>query len=359
MSSSEILRPTTEAAAKAALAQAGPVVVHFGAAWCGPSSQMEAVVHTVPAENVTHVRVEAEDVPGLSLAHNVVSVPTFVVFLAGKEVARLEGANAPALVRIINEANAMSATSGAGSAAPAGGAGSAAPAGGAASSEEAAKAAAKEKKKLERRMQGIIDSAPVVLFMKGEPSAPQCGFSRKAIGLLQSVDVGGAPVDFASFDILSDPAVRQGLKTYSNWPTFPQLYISGKLVGGLDIMAELAEDDELAPMIAAAYAKRDALNARLAELIASHPVMVFIKGTPDEPRCGFSRKMVTLLNSTGITYGSFDILSDDDVRQGLKTYSNWPTFPQLYAHGKLIGGNDIAHELAEDGELEAALAPPS
>ena len=66
--------------------------------------------------------------------------------------------------------------------------------------------------------------------------------------------------------------------------------------------------------------------------------MLFIKGTPAEPRCGFSSKIVALLNETGVKYTTFDILSDEDVRQGLKTYSNWPTFPQLYINGELIGG---------------------
>ena len=70
------------------------------------------------------------------------------------------------------------------------------------------------------------------------------------------------------------------------------------------------------------------------------------------PRCGFSRKAVALLREHKIKFDSFDILSDNEVRQGLKKFSNWPTYPQLYVDGKLVGGLDILKEMAEDGELE-------
>lgn len=75
------------------------------------------------------------------------------------------------------------------------------------------------------------------------------------------------------------------------------------------------------------------------------------KGTPNEPRCGFSRQTISLLNTHNILYKTFDILSDDDVRSGLKEYSNWPTYPQLYVNGELVGGLDILKEMSEAGEL--------
>ena len=83
------------------------------------------------------------------------------------------------------------------------------------------------------------------------------------------------------------------------------------------------------------------------------------KGTADEPRCGFSRKAVALLKEQNVPFTTFDILGDDEVRQGLKTFSNWPTYPQLYGAGALLGGLDIMNELAESGELleELGVAP--
>ena len=82
----------------------------------------------------------------------------------------------------------------------------------------------------------------------------------------------------------------------------------------------------------------DALKVRLQQLVDSDPVILFLKGTPEEPRCGFSRKVVDILRKEQVKFGSFDILSDNDVREGLKKFSNWPTFPQLYCKGELLGG---------------------
>lgn len=81
-----------------------------------------------------------------------------------------------------------------------------------------------------------------------------------------------------------------------------------------------------------------------------------MKGQPDQPFCGFSKRMVELLkNYDGIKYDYFDILSDSEIREGLKAYSKWPTYPQLYVNGKLVGGIDIVQELHEGNELEDVL----
>lgn len=86
---------------------------------------------------------------------------------------------------------------------------------------------------------------------------------------------------------------------------------------------------------------KEALHTRLSELVSAAPVMLFMKGTPSAPQCGFSRQTVGLLREKHVRYGFFNILADDEVRQGLKEYSDWPTFPQLYVGGELVGGLDI------------------
>lgn len=83
--------------------------------------------------------------------------------------------------------------------------------------------------------------------------------------------------------------------------------------------------------------------------------MAFIKGTKTNPQCGFTRQLLEILNETGVEYNTFNILSSPEVRQGLKEYSNWPTYPQLYVDGELIGGVDIVKELKEEGELLSTL----
>jgi monothiol glutaredoxin len=97
------------------------------------------------------------------------------------------------------------------------------------------------------------------------------------------------------------------------------------------------------------------LKTRITELIASKKVMLFMKGNPEMPQCGFSANVAGILHHLGKDYGHFDILSDMEIRQGLKELSQWPTFPQLYVNGDLVGGNDVITELYESGELAEVL----
>lgn len=79
--------------------------------------------------------------------------------------------------------------------------------------------------------------------------------------------------------------------------------------------------------------------------------MIFMKGDRTAPRCGFSKQLIQIINETGVAYETFDILADEEVRQGLKTYSDWPTYPQVYVNGELQGGLDIIKEMKTSGEL--------
>ena len=106
---------------------------------------------------------------------------------------------------------------------------------------------------------------------------------------------------------------------------------------------------------AAAPVLDDALRTRIKGLVDSAPVFLFMKGSPAMPQCGFSANVVAILDSLGVEYKTFDILTDPAVRQGAKEFSDWPTFPQLYAKGGLVGGNDIVTELHRSGGLRAAL----
>lgn len=101
--------------------------------------------------------------------------------------------------------------------------------------------------------------------------------------------------------------------------------------------------------------KSKELNAQIEGLIASDKIFLFMKGTPQAPMCGFSANVISLLNHYGVAYKTFDILSDMEIRQGVKEYANWPTFPQLYINKELVGGNDIVMELYENKELEGLL----
>ena len=99
----------------------------------------------------------------------------------------------------------------------------------------------------------------------------------------------------------------------------------------------------------------DTLQDELASMIEENKVLLFMKGNRLMPQCGFSAHVIGLLEQHQADYVTFDILQDMEVRQGLKEYSNWPTYPQLYVGGKFIGGCDIVNELEEDGELGEVL----
>ncbi len=98
------------------------------------------------------------------------------------------------------------------------------------------------------------------------------------------------------------------------------------------------------------------LQKRLETLIASSPVFVFMKGNRLMPQCGFSNNVVQILLSLGVPFETFDVLSDMEIRQGIKEFSNWPTIPQVYVNGELIGGSDILIEMYNSGELRDKLA---
>ena len=288
-----------------------------------------------------------------STKYAVTVVPTFILLdAAGNIVDRVDGGDD--VPRLTQAVSSLASRTGAASAPTTAASSASAPAAAAASPEDA----------LNARLKSLINSSPVMLFMKGVPTAPRCGFSRQAVEMLSE-----AKVAFGTFDILTDEDVRQGLKKYSDWPTYPQLYVNGDLMGGLDIMKEMAEEGDLAEQlgveksdagIGAAATSADAngsgsLDDRLKKLINRHRVMLFMKGLPSAPRCGFSRQIVEMLDEEGASYDSFNILEDEEVRQGLKTYSDWPTYPQLYVDGDLVGGLDIVKEMKESDDLSDLL----
>lgn len=271
---------------------------------------------------------EAESLPLISSKLRVSVVPTFLGIRNGSVVWKLEGANPPELGKIVkkfaehpDEFSPIEVTP--------------------------------TPVDINEKLRALVSSAPVMLFMKGSPEAPRCGFSRKTVEILQRNDV-----PFSSFDILQDEDVRAGLKKLYDWPTYPQLYVNGQLIGGYDIINEMASDqgsfkkelgiEHLSASTKVEVSLSDDLTRRLQSLINQSPVMIFMKGTPDAPRCGFSRSVVQMFRDDEIPFDSFDILSDNQVREGLKKHSDWPTYPQVYFRGALIGGLDILKEMKEE-----------
>ncbi len=97
------------------------------------------------------------------------------------------------------------------------------------------------------------------------------------------------------------------------------------------------------------------ISDHIRQQITDNPVMVFMKGTPDFPQCGFSSTVVQILEYLGVTYGSENVLSSAELREGIKQFSDWPTIPQLYVKGEFVGGCDIVREMFETGEMRGFL----
>ena len=99
------------------------------------------------------------------------------------------------------------------------------------------------------------------------------------------------------------------------------------------------------------------IQEKLKEVIESNEVILFMKGSPDFPQCGFSGRTAQILQACEVPFASVDVLADSSVREGIKEYSNWPTVPQLYVRGEFIGGCDIMTEMYESGDLQKILKP--
>ena len=94
------------------------------------------------------------------------------------------------------------------------------------------------------------------------------------------------------------------------------------------------------------------LKERIDNLVNQNKILVFMKGSKLMPQCGFSNNVVQILNTLGVPYETVDVLSDNEIRQGIKEYSNWPTIPQVYINGEFVGGSDVMIELYQQGELQ-------
>jgi len=247
------------------------VILYFHTPWAAPCAQMKTILSTLastyPAEApIAFLSINAEDLPDISESYDVTAVPFLVLQRDGKTLDTVSGSDA-AKVRAAVE---KYAGSGAGPGA------------------------------VKTGIPPALSADPSVAPKKDTPAT-----ENGATG------AGG---------------VTKDLSGYAPKESAPQT----------------------APENGSALGAQEELNTRLANLVKAAPVMLFMKGTPSAPQCGFSRQLVSLLRENQVKYGFFNILADDDVRQGLKEFSDWPTFPQLYTNGELVGGLDIVKE-----ELEA------
>ncbi|KAF9879952.1 monothiol glutaredoxin-4 [Colletotrichum karsti] len=213
-------------------------IISFHAPWAAPCAQMATVLSTLASEypvtsppETSWVSVNAEELSEISETYNVTAVPFLVLLRNGQVLETVSGSSA-VKVRNAIETHAKKPSAGAGGAAAVNG-NTGVENGPSAMQVDEAVDPAKAKEELFKRLADLVKAAPVMLFMKGTPSSPQCGFSRQLVAILREHSV-----KYGFFNILADDEVRQGLKEFADWPTYPQLWMDGELVGGLDIVKE-------------------------------------------------------------------------------------------------------------------------
>lgn len=228
------------------------IIIYFNTPWAAPCAQMNSVFKSLAEVHptATFVSVNADEFPDISESFDVSAVPYFVLVRDSTILKELSGADPKELatsIQALLEPARGSSSSGekpVESAAAASGSSAAATTSDQQNSQQQqqqqppAREEEESEAELNARLSKLVNAAPVMLFMKGTPASPQCGFSRQLVAILREHQVR-----FGFFDILKDNSVRQGLKTFSDWPTFPQLYINGELQGGLDIIRESVQED--------------------------------------------------------------------------------------------------------------------
>ncbi|KAL7628355.1 glutaredoxin [Parahypoxylon ruwenzoriense] len=240
------------------------LIISFHAPWAAPCATMAAALNALVRDypvtdplTTSWVSINAEELSDISETYDVTAVPYLVLQRNDQVIETVSGSNVvsvrEAIERNAKKANVAATPTTNGTTAAAEKTPAAPPA---AEVEAAPVDPAKAEEELFKRLGDLVKAAPVMLFMKGTPSAPQCGFSRQLVGLLRE-----RSVKYGFFNILADDEVRQGLKKFAEWPTYPQLWVEGELVGGLDIVSYLTtlclDGDSVANILCVSQVKEE------------------------------------------------------------------------------------------------------
>lgn len=261
------------------------LVISFHAPWAAPCAQMRslltALASTYPPTtppSISFLELDAESLPDISESYDVTAVPFLVLQRDGKVLESVSGCDA-----------------------------------------------AKVRGAVERHMgQGTGDKRAAI------PPALETTPRKEEGAGLEGHD---RPIGQRGEEGEEDKGQAKNLSAYA--PGAGDAKTAPEMTGDVKLPSNAQEPES----------SQDELNARLEGLVKAAPVMLFMKGTPSSPQCGFSRQLVGLLREGGVRYGFFNILADEDVRQGLKVWADWPTFPQLWVGGELVGGLDIVRRI--------------
>lgn len=196
-------------------------------------------------------------------------------------------------------------------------------------------------------IEAILASGPMVAFIKGTPSEPKCKFTRKLLGHFNELEL-----TFKHFNILEDEKVRSWLKLYSNWPTYPQVYINQELIGGVDIVVELIESGEFMDMVPK-ECKKPSATEMFDQMLSSFDVVVLIEGTPDKPSTEESKSMINTLNTNSIKYVTVDYSAlSEDVKKHISTTYSVTELPYIFLKKTPFGNEETFLKVVQDNALE-------
>ncbi|EXJ58443.1 hypothetical protein A1O7_05868 [Cladophialophora yegresii CBS 114405] len=253
-------------------------ILYFHTPWAAPCAQMTTILSTLAstypssrASDLSFLTINAEDIPEISETYDVTAVPFTVIVRDGKVVESVSGSDATKVRTAVEKYAGTGST-------PA----------------------------------SVNGGTKIPPALTAEPQKQQSSVStsEEPNGGAENTNTSTATKDLSGY-------------------------------------APKESDPQTAPAYSGGTDQREELTERLGKLVKAAPVMLFMKGTPSAPQCGFSRQLVSILRENQVKYGFFNILADDEVRQGLKAFSDWPTFPQLYTDGELVGGLDIVREELE------------
>ncbi|AOW29039.1 Grx4 family monothiol glutaredoxin [Candida albicans L26] len=221
------------------------IALYFHTPWAGPCKTMNQVFKTLADSkesdnSIIFLSINADELPEISEIFEVSAVPYFILIRNQTILKELSGADPKEFIQALNQfSNNTNSTTTSNNDNVQASINSTTANTNSNNTTTNAPEVEESEEALNERLNKLTKAAPIMLFMKGSPSSPQCGFSRQLVAILREHQVR-----FGFFDILKDDSVRQGLKKFSDWPTFPQLYINGEFQGGLDIIKESIEDDE-------------------------------------------------------------------------------------------------------------------
>lgn len=221
------------------------IALYFHTPWAGPCKTMNQVFKTLADSkesdnSIIFLSINADELPEISEIFEVSAVPYFLLIRNQTILKELSGADPKEFIQALNQfSNNTNSTTTSNNDNVQASINSTTANTNSNNTTTNAPEVEESEEALNERLNKLTKAAPIMLFMKGSPSSPQCGFSRQLVAILREHQVR-----FGFFDILKDDSVRQGLKKFSDWPTFPQLYINGEFQGGLDIIKESIEDDE-------------------------------------------------------------------------------------------------------------------